>query len=74
MEHSFGFADFRRRFLALLGYQFKVFLPQMSLNMIKQDIFPEKPERKSSKTLNANALAFMKLTAIVQFSSDQGRS
>ncbi len=39
------FVDFRRRFLSLLGYQFRVFLPSMCLNVIKQDIYPESNQR-----------------------------
>ncbi len=35
------FVDFRRRFLSLLGYQFRVFLPSMCLNIMKQDVYPE---------------------------------
>lgn len=42
------FADFRRRFLSLLGYQFRVFLPAMCLNVIKQDVYPETNQRKCS--------------------------
>ena len=38
--------DFRRRFISLLGYQFRVFLPSMALNIMKQDIYTEKIESK----------------------------
>lgn len=35
------FTDFRRRFLSLLGYQFRVFLPSMCLNLMKQEVYQE---------------------------------
>ena len=38
------FLDFRRRFSALLGYQFHVFLPSLALSIMKQDIYPEQFE------------------------------
>lgn len=43
------FADFRRRFLSLLGYQFRVFLPAMCLNVIKQEVYAEQGERISKQ-------------------------
>lgn len=38
------YLDFRRRFISLLGYQFKIFLPSMVLNLMKQQIYEEKVE------------------------------
>lgn len=39
------FVDFRRRFVALLGYQFRTFLPSLALSIIKQDMYEENYER-----------------------------
>jgi N-acetyltransferase 10 len=43
------FTDFRRRFVALLGYQFRVFLPSLSLSIMKQDVYEEKFDRELLK-------------------------
>ncbi len=35
------FLDFRKRFLSLLGYEFRIFLPSMCLNVVEQKLFNE---------------------------------
>lgn len=61
------FADFRRRLNALLGYQFKVFLPALALNLMRQDIYPEKVEKlakdEADKSFNSYDLKRLEVYA-----------
>lgn len=45
------FLDFRCRFLALMGFQFRTFLPSLALSIIKQDIYPEVYETLSKRDI-----------------------
>ncbi|CAF0885538.1 unnamed protein product [Brachionus calyciflorus] len=57
------FSDFRRRFISLLSYQFRVFLPSMGLSMMKQETYPETVKKisKDEADLSFNSYDFKRL-------------
>ncbi|RNA32850.1 N-acetyltransferase 10-like [Brachionus plicatilis] len=68
MKKNFRTKNFRRRFISLLGFQFKVFLPSLCLSLMKQDIYPEKIKKISKEESDTlfNSYDFKRLEMYAQ--------
>ncbi|CAF1416813.1 unnamed protein product [Didymodactylos carnosus] len=52
------YQDFRRRFLSLLSFQFRTFLPGMALNILQQTIYPEQKNAFTTSLLYQNFIDY----------------